>query len=674
MSDTPPQRLSAPPEKRDHRPIREVERLGDLLTNEEFKRKLAAAVPGTISVSRVLSTLAGSIRKSPDLMRCNVLDVAGKILMVANTGLELDSALQQAHLIPYRENRWNPATRRREPVFVAQVVFGYRGLLDLSYRSGQVGAIRAEVVWHDEVTAGMFAHEYGTSQFLKHVKLGRDHKTDAISQANGTAEFPAWAYAYAQLTEGRGTAFEVLPWAAVRKIRDNSPAYRSALYFMEEAKKEGKNIPAGWMKAPWVEHVAAMANKTAFRQLSNWLPRSVEFAAALALDEASDSHTLDLGPIVDLDTSAYAEAAVDAAEASGDSGATFGVRAPDEDAGRPAGEASSPGQTPPVVTRPPASQTAQRKAPAKKAAAPVQNEPPEDRWPPETEPWSSNQSEPVAAAAKPAPDETREPPPTQPASVVAAPAPEGSATPSGADFEAFVLDENGDPLFDEPETDPVTFAAKLSARHEKSMADETLLQQNADGIQDARAASPRAAAMLDLLTLPESPDETANAAELGIIVVPLQFDRGKPLVKPYLDAFKAEALTLMESTFLDFIELNRGEMAKAPVSTASLCLKALVERSRAIGVPVPPDLGPSLLQRPQPAKEPITTQTTEDPDWSAARNRIAEMKACASKHDLEAMARGIVMKGFGDRLKREGKAEIIAQLEDAYSAKLATFG
>lgn len=640
MSET----RSSAPARQDFRPVQEVAVLDDLFRNANFLKSLERACTATLTPARVISTFQGSLRRSPELRQCNVLDVAGKVLALANVGLEPDSPLQHAHLIPFKERVWNAATRQREERMICQVVFGYRGLLDLAFRSGLVTTVRADVVWRDEEDSGAFTHELGTEGYLKHRKMGREHKFDAISQFIGTGEYPTWAYAYATIKGSDHVAFDVMPWADIKRVRDNSPAFRSAQHFANEAKNEGKNAPSIWIKAPWVEHLPRMAAKTAFRLFSNWIPRSVEFAAAVALDEAGDQRHVDLGPIVDLDTSHYAEAAVDAAGESGDPAAAFGDRR--EETTRRETQASD-GKAPPESSgnrETPIRQPAQRKAPAKRAAPPADEPPPgwdEEAGPSHGAPAGGVERSPQTPAEPAAggSDSTRVPTPA-------------AVTP----FEEWLLDFAGDPVGDEPFTDPMAFARAALAEHDKAMPPDRLafVEHNSGALANASQLNDAIGPMLAPMFGGEN---EAAIGMLGVTVVPFT-NAGQ-----YMRDTKAAIADLVAGNFQDWIALNRGEMKKASPATVSLVLKALVEHGARIGETVPGDLGPELLQVSNAPSVPAANGATplDDTSWQAARNRVADMETFSDLNNLkDYVQRGQAMTVFIDRLTREGKQDVIA--------------
>jgi len=444
LSETLERPLAAPPAKKDSRPIREVAKVADLFTNAEFIHRIEKAVTGQVNTSLMLSALAGSFRRSPAMAECNVMDVAGKALLLAQAGLLPDTALQHAHLIPFKEKTWNPATKKQEERYVCQAIIGYHGLLDLAYRSGKVSSCIGRVAWRDEVDQRMFEFQLGTDEFLKHIPSSRLRDLSAEAQANGSAEMPAFAYAIAQV--GSSRPFEVWPMSKVIAIRDATPAYSYARFVLSKARENSSRTPAGFAKTPWVAYLEKMAAKTMVRQLLNWLPRSIEYAAVAGLDEAQEHRSIDLGPIID--STDYVSAAADAAEMSNDPGATYGYRAD----GEPDMPPAPPPEDPPQEPRQQPRQERQQRAPRQAAA-----KPPEPPQPP------------------PAPPEA----------------------PPATGFDDWLLDEQGDPTGDTSITDPIAFAKALETLWAASNNKEGLLEQNRDAMEAASVVSPTAANIIE---------------------------------------------------------------------------------------------------------------------------------------------------------------------------------
>jgi recombination protein RecT len=176
----------------------------------------------------------------------------------AQVGLEPNTVLGHAYLIPFKNGRKSKEAGR--DVYEVQVVIGYKGFIDLARRSGHITSIDAGIHYSDDE---LWDYERGTEARLRHIP--------------GMLEGEKLhAFAIAKFKDG-GHAFVVLPWKQVMRVRDGSQGYQRA---KRDAEKYGKPLDT-----PWTTHEDAMAAKTAIRALVKFLPLSVEFQQAIAIDE-----------------------------------------------------------------------------------------------------------------------------------------------------------------------------------------------------------------------------------------------------------------------------------------------------------------------------------------------------------------------------------------------------
>ena len=221
---------------------------------ESQKGTLLAVLPKHVSADRMLKIALGAMRTTPKLMNCTVESLMGAIVQCSQLGLEPNTPLGHAYLIPFDKkakvrDKWEVVSTE------VQIVFGYKGLIDLSRRSGQIVSISAhEVCANDD-----FQYEYGLDEKLVH-KPALGDRGDVIA-----------FYAVAKLVGG-GHAFEVMSQKQITDIRDASEGWKSAV----RMKKEGDSV--------WGKHFIQMGRKTALRRLFNYLPVSIEMATASALD------------------------------------------------------------------------------------------------------------------------------------------------------------------------------------------------------------------------------------------------------------------------------------------------------------------------------------------------------------------------------------------------------
>lgn len=241
-------------------PLRQVGDVRQLLMNEQARDQLAAVAAKHMSPERMMRVVANAIRTTPKLQKCEPMSFLGALMQCAALGLEPNTILGHAYLIPFDKtlNRGKP---NETVVTEVQLVVGYKGLIDLARRSGHITSLNAGIHYSDDE---LWDYEEGTEARLRH-KPGPEAGTKLH------------AYAIAKFKDG-GHAYVVLPWARVLRIRDGSQGYQNAIRTATKYKKEPDT--------PWVKHEDEMAKKTAIRALAKYLPLSVEFMDALNVDEA----------------------------------------------------------------------------------------------------------------------------------------------------------------------------------------------------------------------------------------------------------------------------------------------------------------------------------------------------------------------------------------------------
>lgn len=218
--------------------------IAGLLSDPAIKQQMALALPKHMTADRLARIALTEVRKTPALAKCDQTSFLGAIMQCAQLGLEPGGALGHAYLLPF-ENRKRGTTD-------VQFIVGYRGMIDLARRSGQILSIEARAV-------------YQTDKF--HVSLGLHpdlkHEPDWEAGDRGPLKF---VYAVAKLKDG-GTQFEVMSRAEIERVRSQSKAGTSG---------------------PWVSHFEEMAKKTVIRRLFKYLPVSIELATAVSLDEQAE--------------------------------------------------------------------------------------------------------------------------------------------------------------------------------------------------------------------------------------------------------------------------------------------------------------------------------------------------------------------------------------------------
>lgn len=216
------------------------------------KDTLAAVLPKHVTPERMMKLALGALRTTPALMECTTQSLFGAVVQCAQLGLEPNTPMGHAYLIPFNKksgDKW---------VKDVNVVLGYRGLIDLARRSGQIVSLTA----HEVCAKDHFEYGYGLADKLEH--------RPAMDDRGAVIAF----YAVAHL-KGGGHAYEIMSVAQVNKIRDDAAIKNGA--------KPGADgvVP---IKGPWKDHYVEMGRKTALRRLFKYLPVSIELATAVALD------------------------------------------------------------------------------------------------------------------------------------------------------------------------------------------------------------------------------------------------------------------------------------------------------------------------------------------------------------------------------------------------------
>lgn len=208
--------------------------------------EIARALPRHVNPDRMARIVLTALRSTPKLAQCTPESFFGCIVQAAQLGLETNTPLGHAYLLPFEDRRNNR--------ILCQLIIGYQGMIDLARRSGLVKALYAYPVYEGD----KFVWSLGLNPSITHepsTQPGRERKE--ITHV----------YAVAKL-EGGEPIFTVLTRSEVEKYRDRSRASRNG---------------------PWVTDFEAMALKTAVRRLFRWLPKSAEMATAAAFDEALET-------------------------------------------------------------------------------------------------------------------------------------------------------------------------------------------------------------------------------------------------------------------------------------------------------------------------------------------------------------------------------------------------
>jgi recombination protein RecT len=219
---------------------------------------------------KMVRTVLMAVNQNTDLLRCSFSSLMAAVIKASSLGLYCDGLLGHAYIVPFYS--------KQAKGFQANLIPGYRGLVDLAYRSNRVASISAHAAREKDV----FDYEFGLNERLKHIPAkGNPEQRGDITHA----------YCVVKLKNG-GHLIEVITKAEAEYIRDKYGNKKSFL---------------------WRDHFEVACIKTAIRRCLKLAPLSPEVAAAVSLDELDEAglpQSLDLDLPLDLqpqDDGSYAQ-------------------------------------------------------------------------------------------------------------------------------------------------------------------------------------------------------------------------------------------------------------------------------------------------------------------------------------------------------------------------------
>lgn len=212
--------------------------ISDLI--KAMEPEIKKALPEVITPERFTRMALSALNTTPKLKECTQMSFLAALMNAAQLGLEPNTPLGQAYLIPYN----NKGTME------CQFQIGYKGMIDLSYRNPQMQIIQAQAVYGNDE----FEYELGLNPKLVH--------RPAVGDRGEVKLF----YGLFKLTNG-GFGFEVMSKNDIDNFaREYSKAFDSSF-------------------SPWKNNYIGMAKKTVIKQALKFAPLKADFRRALSSDE-----------------------------------------------------------------------------------------------------------------------------------------------------------------------------------------------------------------------------------------------------------------------------------------------------------------------------------------------------------------------------------------------------
>lgn len=205
--------------------------------------QIAIALPKHLTPERQIRMAMTMFQQTPKLQLCTPLSIIAGVIEASQLGLELSGPLGHAYLVPYGSDTKG---------YRAGFQIGYRGYIELAFRSGKVSAFPMRIVYaNDEIII-----EQGTKNKLVH----RPALTDRGE--------PIGYYAAVLFKDG-SKDFEFMTREDVAKHRDRY------------SRAKGPD-------SPWATAFDQMALKTCVRRLAKRVPISAEMNRAIEIEEDRD--------------------------------------------------------------------------------------------------------------------------------------------------------------------------------------------------------------------------------------------------------------------------------------------------------------------------------------------------------------------------------------------------
>lgn len=206
---------------------------------KSMEGEISKALPSAITPERFTRMVLSAISSNPKLAECTPKSFLAAMMNAAQLGLEPNTPMGQAYLIPYKN----------KGVMEIQFQIGYKGLIDLAYRS-DVTIIQAhEVCENDE-----FEYELGLDPVLKHKPALSDRGAVILYYATFK-------------TKNGGYGFEVMSVDDIKK----------------HASKYSQSFNSSY--SPWTSNFDEMAKKTVIKKCLKYAPLKSEFAKQISTDE-----------------------------------------------------------------------------------------------------------------------------------------------------------------------------------------------------------------------------------------------------------------------------------------------------------------------------------------------------------------------------------------------------
>ena len=202
--------------------------------------EIQKVLPSVITPQQFLRLALNALQNTPHLMECTMQSFYGAIMQCAQLGLK-PNVNGEAYLIPFFNGK--------KKAYECQFLTGYKGLMLLARRSGEIASIDAQTVYENDT----FDLSFGFEPTLVHKPYLKGNRGNPIG-----------FYAALILKDGGKTAYYMT---------------------VEDAKAYGKRYSKTYSVGPWQTDFEAMAKKSCLRQVLKYAPTNTDVGRAVDTDE-----------------------------------------------------------------------------------------------------------------------------------------------------------------------------------------------------------------------------------------------------------------------------------------------------------------------------------------------------------------------------------------------------
>lgn len=217
-----------------------------------YESEIATALPKHLDARNMIRMALTEASTNKELAGCDPRSFFGAVIECSQLGLAIGKTMGQAYLIPFNNTRENTKT--------INVIMGYRGMISLARRSGNLHSIGAHIVFEGDE----FQYLLGDDEKIIHVPKGEyDPERKVVAY-----------YCIARLNDG-GIQRAVWSEAQMQKHKERIPAAKSS-----------RSV---W-NSPIAHDRQEMGKKSMIRAALKYVDLSADYIKAVTLEATADDN------------------------------------------------------------------------------------------------------------------------------------------------------------------------------------------------------------------------------------------------------------------------------------------------------------------------------------------------------------------------------------------------